>query len=65
MTRKYQNGYSARLSYSIILEGTYQPIVAKGVSCSHTKVRLFMEYYNHTLSDYLSALRSNKLMLLV
>ena len=24
-----------------------------------------MEYYNHTLSDYLSALRSNKLMLLV
>jgi hypothetical protein len=33
------------------------------VKCESNTVRLYLEYYNHTLGDYLLALRANKSVL--
>lgn len=34
---------------------------ARRLGCDHAAVRLFLEYYNHSLHDYLSALRASRL----
>lgn len=47
--------YLTLLSYKVcicITEGG-------GIRCSPKQVRLYLQYFNHSLNDYLSALRSN------
>lgn len=68
--RKYQNSYTVNLSYSMVIEGSPPSnfrypfsYVGKSLGCQGSVVRLYLQYYNHTLNDYLSALRANKLHL--